>query len=237
MRHLQRYRDGAHEQVWAELIAVGADWRDEEHDREEALALARETMRRVVHNVQVLEARLPELGYRFAHPDAVHVQPTPDISAKLDEVERVIGKLPLALRVFFETVGAVDFTGTHPDWDHPCPDPLVVDAPPDYILSEYEWQHEEGLITPERPFQVPFAPDYLHKADISGGLPYGIAVPNAGLDGLVLGDVHQTTFTNYLRIAFRFAGFPGWSSRPHRDDERPAFPEALQHLARELQPL
>jgi hypothetical protein len=80
----------------------------------------------------------------------------------------------------------------------------VVDAPPEYIDSEYDWQHDEGLITPERPFQVPFAPDYLHKADISGGLPYGIAVPNAGVDGLVLGDIHQTTFTNYLRIAFRW---------------------------------
>jgi hypothetical protein len=50
-----------------------------------------------------------------------------------------------------------------------------VDAPPEYILSEYEWQHEDGAITPEQRFQVPFAPDYLHKADISGGLPYGIA--------------------------------------------------------------
>jgi len=237
MRYLQRYFDGDHEQVWAELIAVGADWRDEEYEREEALALTRETMRRVLHSVQVLQARLPELGYLFAKPDAVHVKPRPGISAELDEVERVVGKLPLALRVFVETVGAVDFTGTHPDWDHPYPDPLVVDAPPDYILSEYEWQQEEGLITPERPFQVPFAPDYLHKADISGGLPYAIAVPNAGLDGLVLGDIHQTSFTNYLRVAFRCAGFPGWSRRPYRESERPAFPEALERLAGELQPL
>ncbi len=237
MRHLQRYLDGRHEQEWAELIAVGAEWRDDEDLREEVVALAHETMRRVHHNVQVLRGRLPELGYRFANPDAVHVEPRAGISANLDNLERRIGTLPLALRVFFEMVGGVDLTGSHPDWGHPYPDPLVVDAPPEYIESEYEWQHEEGLLTSAQPFQVPFAPDYLHKVDISGGPPYGIAVPNAGLDGLVLGDIHQTTFTNYLRIAFRWAGFPGWSKRPYRADERPAFPEALQSLSNELLPL
>jgi hypothetical protein len=76
MRHLQRYLDGAHEQVWTELIAVGADWRDDDELREEVAAVARETMRRVLDNVQVLQARLRELGYRFANPDAVHVAPT-----------------------------------------------------------------------------------------------------------------------------------------------------------------
>jgi hypothetical protein len=180
---------------------------------------------------------LPELGYRFANPDAVHVPPAPDIGAKLDELERTIGALPLALRAFFESVGGVDLTGTHPRLGAPLSRPVVVDAPPEYILSEYEWQNEERAITPAQRFQVPFAPDYLHKAHISGGLPYGIAVPEAGLDGLVLGDVHQTTFTNYLRTAFRSAGFPGWFRRPWRDSERPTFPEALQQLAAELQPL
>jgi hypothetical protein len=102
------------------------------------------------------------------------------------------------------------------------------------MLSEYEWRSEDGLVTAESPFLIEFAPDYLHKANISGGSPYGLAVPNAGVDGLVIGDIHQTTFNNYLRVAFEWAGFPGWVRRPYGESQRPPFPGVLRELAAEL---
>ena len=58
------------------------------------------------------------------------------------------------------------------------------------------------------------SPDYLHKANVSGGTPYGIAIPNPGADGLLRWEPHQTTFVNYLRIAFRLGGMPGWQREP-----------------------
>jgi hypothetical protein len=58
------------------------------------------------------------------------------------------------------------------------------------------------------------APDYLHKANVTGGMPYGLAVPNPGADGLLLWEPHQTTFVNYLRIAFGIGGMPGWQHEP-----------------------
>ncbi len=54
------------------------------------------------------------------------------------------------------------------------------------------------------------APDYLHKAGVSGGPPYGMALPNPGVEGLLLWERHQTTFVSYLRICMRWAGMPGW---------------------------
>ncbi len=50
--------------------------------------------------------------------------------------------------------------------------------------------------------------------------PYEIEVPCAGADAPLLGERHETTFVNYLRISLRWAGFPGWervSVRPEHD--------------------
>jgi hypothetical protein len=51
--YLARYLDGEHEQVWAELVALGAAVRDEPL-YSDAWAIACETMRRVRHNIELL---------------------------------------------------------------------------------------------------------------------------------------------------------------------------------------
>ncbi|PZS11307.1 MAG: hypothetical protein DLM55_01860, partial [Acidimicrobiales bacterium] len=90
-------------------------------------------------------------------------------------------------------------------------DHLVIDTSVDYWQSEYEqWEVDRGTEWDQGAFVLELAPDYLHKDEVSGGLPYAMASPNAGVDGLFLGEHHATTFTNYLRISFRLAGFPGW---------------------------
>ena len=149
----------------------------------------------------------------------------------LDGLEAEIGLLPLSLRAWFEQVGQVNLNGSHPDWtvEYPFPDPLVVEAPVDYVRSEYEaWSSDRGTEWDSgSTFALPIAPDYLHKANLSGGMPYGLAVPNPAADGLVLWELHQTTFVNYLRIAFAAGGMPGWLRQPAsaepsgRPDHRP----------------
>ncbi|MGI8647291.1 MAG: hypothetical protein ACR2JX_03560, partial [Mycobacteriales bacterium] len=102
----------------------------------------------------------------------------------------------------------------HDTPDHLIPlgiDHLVIDTSVDYWQSEYEqWEVDRGTEWDQGAFVLELAPDYLHKDEVSGGLPYAMASPNAGVDGLFLGEHHATTFTNYLRISFRLAGFPGW---------------------------
>jgi hypothetical protein len=71
------------------------------------------------------------------------------------------------------------------------------------------------------PFRIDLAPDYLDKANISGGGPYCIEVPFLGADPLVAGERHGLPFVDYLRVAFRWAGFPGldrhWARRDVQD--------------------
>lgn len=99
----------------------------------------------------------------------------------------------------------------------PLADPLVVDGDPD----AWEGDYEAGEAQP-----IPLAPDDLHKADISGDAYY-MEVPNGSADALFL-DWHKANFVDYLRIVFRWGGFPGWERYP----ERPA--KELAYLAEGL---
>lgn len=235
---LDRYKAGDHQQVWSELLISGSEARADDDDARESRAIIAETMRRARHNVELLVEALPTLGYRFEHPDRVHVPPPPGLAEQLDGLERTIGVMPLALRAWLEQVGTVDLVGTHPEWPLRKSDPLQVDGDVDYWRSEFELRTEDGLIGPDEPFLVELSADALHKADISGGPPYGVAVPNPGVDGLLYGEWHQTTFMTYVRIAFRYAGFAGYDyPDDFRDGRIEPLPPELEELAGRLLPL
>ena len=52
---------------------------------------------------------------------------------------------------------------------------------------------------------------------------YSIALPNAGADAALQGEKHNTTFVNYLRLAFRWGGFPGWEQEARRPERELKF--------------
>ncbi|HLG76698.1 MAG TPA: hypothetical protein VKX46_09790 [Ktedonobacteraceae bacterium] len=120
---LERYLRGECEQVWEELLGLGAQVRKEPL-HSDALAVARETMRRVRRNCEILIERLERIGYIFgyswARPALVEDidkqppplgTPLPDIQDRLDALEQVGALLPLSLRAFYEIVGSVNFVG------------------------------------------------------------------------------------------------------------------------------
>ncbi len=224
--HLDRYLAGEHEAVWKDLVALGEEVRSGAHAAD-ALAVAYETMHRVEQNVAVLAERLNGLGYRFVEPGsssgifgfgkakahAPHVPPAPDSAARIAELEEVAGgPIPLSLRAFFDVVGAVNFNGDHasiaPQDSEGTADPLMVYGIQDAIdcVESGYGEDEDG----ERAMYV-VAPDALHKANVSGGEAYMIALPAAAADAEVEEEPHQVTFVEYLRIAIlRWGGFPGW---------------------------
>jgi hypothetical protein len=66
VRYIERYQTGDCEAVWAELVAFG-DRVHVEPLYAEAQAVARETMRRVRHNIELLIPRLASIGYVFGY--------------------------------------------------------------------------------------------------------------------------------------------------------------------------
>jgi hypothetical protein len=218
---LDRYVRGECEKVWSELVALGPAVRQDPHAAD-ALAVAFETMQRVASNVRTLVERLRGMGYRFATPAAAHVFPTAKTIKQIVRLEKTFGPLPLSLRAFYEVVGAVDFIGHHPSIapasGSTCPDPIVVYGVEDAI-AELDGSDEEETSA------IAIAPDDLHKANTSGDDPYEIAVPDLRADGEVQNERHRLLFVDYLRLCFRFGGFPGYEGQ---DRDVPPELEMLQ---------
>ncbi len=231
--YLERYQQGDHQAVWSELLSLGGTVRRPPLDRE-AYQVARETMKRVQHNIEILVARLESFGFEFGvYPDGepvpffrgAHVPPPADITESLNELENIVGLLPLSLRAFWETVGSVNFIarlagGEGKDGEPEVDglDPLVIDSI-DGVLAQYEeWLEfscEDGAADElADAFAVSLAPDVLHKDNVSGGPPYQIAIPNPSIDAFLLNEPHRTTMVEYLRICLARGGFPGAGALP-----------------------
>ena len=141
-----------------------------------------------------------------------HVPPTADAQKHVADFEKQFGALPLSLRAFYEVVGEVNLIGTHPAIDPPgntvAIDPLVVYGL-DEGLVEYDEEDEDG---DGEPNAVTIAPDDLHKANTSGGDPYEMTIPDLRADGELLNERHRLFFVDYLRLCFKFGGFPGYEA-------------------------
>jgi hypothetical protein len=81
------------------------------------------------------------------------------------------------------------------------------------------------------PYEVVIAPDVVHKTGYSGGSPYYICFPDPAADAPLRGDEDYGTFIEYLRVCFRWGGFPGLraSAKPPREE--------LAYLTQGLSPL
>jgi hypothetical protein len=212
---LARYQRGEHSEVWKQLRGYGAIDGDLRH---EALAVARATMERVRQNVALLASRLAERGWR-ALSGSLHTPPDPEDVAMMAEVEKRTGApLPHSLRAFWEIVGGVDFVWDYQSEEAPADlgvdvveaDPLCVNPARvvDYLFEEWEDRIEGVRPELRDPYNLDLAPDYLHKADISGGPPYGVELPFLGADPIWVNEEHQLPFVDYLRLCFQWAGFP-----------------------------
>jgi hypothetical protein len=130
-------------------------------------------------SIGTIVERLNEHGFEFERPDDVFPGPEAGAAEAMERIERETGILPFGLKQFWLRVGSVDLCGAHPGWAG-CeyPDPLVI-APPSFAVGELEdfLADREERQRHQYPYVVPIAPDFYHKADVSGGMFYNISVP------------------------------------------------------------
>jgi hypothetical protein len=127
---LARYLGGESASVWRDLTALGVAAGLELYHAD-AVAVAKETMRRARHNVELIIPRLETLGYEFTGYSPVFVPAGESAAQDLDQLEREIGgPLPLSLRYWYQNVGSVNWMGWHealnPKNGPHCGDPLVI---------------------------------------------------------------------------------------------------------------
>jgi hypothetical protein len=221
---LARYRCGEHETVWNQLRAheaIDADC------RAEAIAVATETMTRVARSADLLAERLASRGWT-ALTGRLRWLPSAADSKIMDDIARFTeSPLPASLLAFWETVGGIDFV-----WDYKTGkdapdlgtglamaemDPLCVCSAEQMTGLLSEWEERRSHVDPELndPWNLDLAPDYLHKANISGGAPYGIELPHLGADPIFINEEHGLPFVEYLRLAFRWGGFQRLERHAH----------------------
>lgn len=235
-----RYLRGEHNHVWNELRsheALGGDLLEEAH------AVANETMARVARNADLVGERLAASGWRPLY-SSLRTRPRAEDRDVMRRIEQITGApLPVSLLAFWEAVGGINFiwdyeSGDPPDLGVVLPmvemDPLCVDAPGVVTHMFEEWEEQRSGINPELadPFNLDLAPDYLHKANISGGGPYGIELPFLGADPVFANEAHELPFVDYLRLCFHCAGFP----RLERYVDRPDVREFLGVMGEGLEP-
>jgi len=166
--------------------------------------------------LSALVCRLRSLGYHFDRPDEVFPGPDPDAPGAIQRIEKVAGQLPLALKLFWLRVGSVDLSGHHPEWQETGYLDQLVILPPTYALFELDeyLTDKEARDHDNDPYTLPIAPDYFHQANVSGGLPYSIAVPAAADDPPLLHTPSTETFLEHISNALQFGGFPGLEDCP-----------------------
>lgn len=209
---VSRYLAGDHERVWCELRdlgPIGGSLRDE------AAAVAEATMKRARNNVARITARLHASGYPFDNTLPPRTEPSGGVEEDIARIEEAAaGPCPIALAAFWRVVGEVywkhseDVDRVDPPWgDLPIAecDPLCVDGARTARTSI------ETLVEDRQDFAEPLfldlAPDYLHKANISGGAPYGMTLPSELADPIFENEEHQLPFIDYLRLCLRNGGF------------------------------
>jgi len=232
--YTQRYIGGDHEGVWADLRRLGPV---PGALMEDCAAVAAQTMQRVAVHVARLAEELTGLGLM---PSGTLLTPTAADRMKLDVLTSEIGGIPVALDACLRYVGGAWFAGDCPALDE-CyvsanqysvagvlPDPLVL---PDieylrYSWDEYREQAEDDPELADEGFVFDFAPDELHKANISGST-HDISLAPMVADPIIQGvdGRPNVTLVEYLRLSISWGGMPGWSFKA---DHAPAALTALR---------
>ena len=145
------------------------------------------------------------------------------------KAEKKKAYLPLSLRAWIEEVGHVNLSGALPglsswedgDFSGVYADPLML-APQLFTFEIDDWLDGDGARTP---LDALVGWDARAKArltlenrQLDDG--YSIELPNSAADAVLKGVPHDATLVEYLRVAFRCGGFPGWNgheTRPHAD--------------------
>jgi len=225
--YLERFHGGEHEQVWAELGRLDEVPAEQVDD---VTAVATETMRRVAGHVRRIADGLAELGFvPGSERIPVHEPPSADDVEDIAVLDEETGGLPIAFAACLREVGGVSFLGdcaalqlfynerysprTMPPGPE-YPDPLSL-PPANYL--RYSWDDFREDAEDGDEFGFPFAPDELHKANISGST-HVLYLPDRSPDPVIyrVAGRRDVTLVSYLRISIRWGGFPGWSFAPDR---------------------
>ena len=188
-------------------------------------------MNRCARVAEALDARFQRMGFPV---NPVRQPPLPDIDDRIATLERLdAGPVPPQLVAFWKAVGQLRFMEST-DYAHVrfwsergtkgLTGAVVVagldDGDLEYLSDEIAaWKEDSD----GDPFEIPLAPDDLHKDNISGGAPFVMAATSRwderfrfdGWNASIQTGVVDCDLVSYLRTALlECGGFPGLRGDP-----------------------
>jgi len=208
-----------------------------------------ETFNRIDFNLKIIFSELKNIDYafktefrfNFEKPLLAPFPDTDELLVKLDAAVSDFGHIPLSLKLFYKIVGSCNFAldyDNQPEMFWECADPIQINSLDDIVnyVSHEDWTEYLSEILEDDNSQLPYlelAPDYLHKDNISGGLPYSIQLTKQpSIDGLFLNEPNETTFIDYLRICMENCGFSRITNPEHENDYKEFFAKVKPQLKR-----
>jgi len=167
--------------------------------------------------------------------EIVFSPPAAKTIALLRKLEKKGLAIPLSLKAWAEVVGDINLSGAHPAlcfWRHSnsscaLADPLMISLD-DLMFQGEQWLDSRGEGDSADEVDVMLGWDAITKAELTVAdeeidKGYNLRLPAAAADAMLNNEPHQTTFVGYLRIAFRFGGFPGWERQATRPEKELRF--------------
>ncbi len=227
-----RYMAGEHHDAWRELTGY-SEWIKLPEYLDDAHAVARETMRRISGNLDLLIPRLLKMGYRFGelpkkrHPLAasfgpVRTMPDAESLGRLNSLLATTCPIPLSLQYWFAVVGGVNLCGYHPKWPAPekldalCLTPLSQQRLHAYLKDFRTWKTDPAHPCHKGQYELQLAPGHAEKAGHRKGSPGSMRVGLLIMDDIFINDWRPISFIGYLRETLSCGGFPGLM-RDHQD--------------------
>ncbi len=247
MKFYDRYINGEDgRSVYSDIYNLGQEAFSEKYF-DDIQSVLTETFNRVVFNLEVIFSELKNIDYAFktnleSNSERPLLKPLPDADnflLKLDDAVKDFGHVPYSLKLFYKIVGACNF-----GWDYEsrpeifweCADPIQIDSLDDLVnyVSTDDWKEYLNESLEDDDSQPPYlelAADYLHKDNISGGLPYSIQLTKEpSIDSLLLNEPNETTFINYLRICMENCGFSRITNPEYKNDYKDFFTKVKPQL-------
>ncbi len=214
--HYERYINGEHEAVWSDLQLLGRRVRDDP-TFEDARAVARETMRRSLRNLQLIDDRLQRIDYEFATPEPHVVESTDSDTQEIDNIESKHGPMAISVRAWYETFRYVDFRPRWGAFDKPGKLQVlysefyiqdIKSAANDLVLEEGDWPPDQ--------FVIPTG------GSASNCDPMVFVLPTYAADQWFFNDgMGDTYFVEYLRFLFKWGGSGMFQFHFQRQEEIP----------------
>jgi hypothetical protein len=215
-----RYIAGEEVCVWKDIYSIKNSTMDE--NWQDSIKVLQETFERVKFNLDLICNRLINSNLYTLKDDDYAIKYNYESNHYLDILKGKIqnfGYMPLSLELFYKNIEKINFLHSYNVLlPFKYADPLFIDSIKNILdnMSDGSWEElmYENMYY-NKPLYIEFSPDYYHKDNISGGLPYGIEITSTQqIDSCVLNTPYGCIyFVEYLRLCFKYGAFPNISNK------------------------